>query len=64
MPKRALPKRVFFFLFSTCSDLDRSIGWWPINDDDEHEKKARTVFPSSARSTRRLSPLAARGRRL
>jgi hypothetical protein len=58
-------KRVFFP--SICFDLDRSIGWWPINDDDddaEKQENARTVFPSSAQSTRHLSPLAARDRRL
>ena len=54
------------FFLSTCFDLDRSIGWWPISDDDDDErnKTERTVFPSSAQSTRHLSPLAERGRRL
>ena len=57
-------RRLFFFLQPFCFDLDRSIGWWPINDDADADKNKgeRTVFPSSARSTRHLSPLAARDR--
>lgn len=62
---------LFFFFPSTCFDLNRSIGWWPISDDDADDddnnnkkKNKRTVFPSSAQSTRHLSPLVGTSRRL